>query len=344
MTVGLFLYDQYSTRYFLKGEFLKTQELCSQSLAQCSNKETLDVLNKYKDLINDFYVRGRRAAEGKRYNEARYFYDLVKDTDSEITKKVSFWYEYSFVLEAQIDYGSNFDAYREAKNALLNAHQLDRSDTSVLYRLSYLSEKMGLFIGDKEYFIEALDFCDKILVIKKDDWNGIMCKANMYFYLGDVDNTKKYLMFALELYPNNIETIIAIGLFLYYQEDHTNSYAMLKQLSNIDKKNFPSIQKYYRVKIIQAMNLKALGKINRSDEQVLQACKDMENIKKEIDFKEFRWDNLDLNEVNVTVVSSIDCDGNNLLYILSLIQEVPNVGKCNDPYDKLLDDKCAPQP
>ena len=82
--------------------------------------------------------------------------------------------------------------------------------------------------------------------------------------------------------------------------------------------------------------------LTRDSAQMLnQACNEMESIQKEMSFKDFRWDADPLDDINITITTPINCDGYTLLEQMDLLQEVPNVGRCDDPFDKnITDDRC----
>jgi len=324
-----------------KENFIELQALCAQSKNECSDKNTLRVLEEYSNLNLEFYERGKRAFDGKSFNEARYFYDLLARSNSVIKENEVFWFEYSLILEAQKDYGPEIEAYENAKNALLESYNINPINSDTLYRLAYINERLGINSGNRYYFERALEYCNELLLLDDDALNNILCAANQYFYLDDIDNTKIFVDKALELHPNNIETIISSGLLLYYLDDFYNSYNILDRLDKTQKDKFPDVEKYYRVKIVKSMALKNIGELEESEEKINRACSEMDAIKDEMNFKEFRSDNLDISDIEVTLGGDIMCDGNNLLELLIMIQKIPNVGKCNDPFDEdISSDRC----
>lgn len=344
VTLLIFGYQEWQgkkDRKFIKEEFLKTQEICSRNEAKCSDKETIEKLNKYDELSLDFYARGKLAFNGKKYNEARYFYDLVSQTDSAIKEDPNFWYEYSIILEAQRDYGSDILALERSLEAAKKGVQINGS-IKILNRLGYLYHSLGFLTKDSSLYKKAIETCDIILNINESDYHGLMCKVYAAKVLNDNELFLDTIGRVVDLFPANDEVISTYAFYLFEKGKYQDSYELLYKLKDIPKDKFYSVERYYNIKIIRAMALKELGLINNSEEVIKKACDEMNSIQSELNLRDFRWDEESLGDINVTVGDENNCDGYYLLNVLNLLQRGGlNAGRCYDPYDQdISENKC----
>ncbi len=348
LAIAFFVYQEHgrsSDKTFLKEQFLETQELCSKNLANCNDKETQEKLKNYASLNDDFYLRGQRAAAGGHFNEARYFYDNLVKANSNYTKSDSFWYEYALILERQKEYGSDFDAYQAATEALQKAVALNDSNLRAFNELGLTYHMLSRITRNPTYYQKALEIYDIVLSRDSKNLDALMGKVYVYYNLQDIMKLNESLSNALRYYPDNTEVLSIYSRYLLSTEDYLSCLRMVKSLVSLQERDFISYDRYLKANIIFAICAKQIGISTQNQTMINDACDIIETIKSQLDVNKLHDNTQERTEIEQDVGFNVKiqipyCDGWALDNAIEILKIAGDMGKCNDPFDKNLDNKC----